>query len=500
MIPRNPCSISVRLVRPLMLLCVVGVFPIDVRGGDVPEALRDRIGDDPDDSAVDSLDFILSLSLTRDQVTAILPLYKEACRSHLDNCRERAEILPRQVEAYTAFLEEDRLNQGFTAEVERTTARVHRRAREVREELVTDLNALAYAVRQVFTATQRAATDEYRPDRTAVLAAYGSPKQKQKAQRMARRRAGRDDARALDHQAELLAEVRRELNAINRAAHSPLDVVARYLLTPAAAETLYESAGTRAAWVVRDAVNCWRSGTSDYPAAQRREDEESIRALRKEINNWNLANGMQFDREQIEQLVDLAEEAHSLRSAQRQAKPKDKLPGDAFQAELLRLELAAESVLRPGQIEVLESYKPCLIPPKNLKDPVRVGQAADETRMVRWLARARVKNDEKVEQMIERLLERENAHVGPMDDDALAQRRQVLRGTVRRAALMSDVEFALNKDELADAIRPPDRRGELTADVDALRRERLQPGRTSRFLLNREFADVLRTRHEQLSP
>jgi hypothetical protein len=102
--------------------------------------------------------------------------------------------------------------------------------------------------------------------------------------------------------------------------------------------------------------------------------------------------------------------------------------------------------------------------------------------------------------MIERLLERETAHVAPMDKDALAQRRQVLRETVRRAALMSDVEFALNKDELADAIRPPDRRGELTADIDALRRERLKPGRTSRFLLNREFADVLRTRHEQLSP
>ena len=51
---------------------------------------------------------------------------------------------------------------------------------------------------------------------------------------------------------------------------------------------------------------------------------------------------------------------------------------------------AAKSIydsLTEAQRTVMVTYKPCLIPPKNLKDPVRVGQASDSSHAVQILER-----------------------------------------------------------------------------------------------------------------
>jgi hypothetical protein len=482
----------------LALLFTAGTIPAAAFGGEAPEALRDWVRADPDQQAVDSLDFILSLSLTREQARSILPLYVDACRVHMGHYLDTAEIQPLEIQAYTAFLEEDRLNQGFSPEVERFTARIHRRTRVAREEMTGELNELADQVRAILTPAQRAFAEDYKPKREAVIAAFGTRSEQQKVARRAERRVRRGPPRPHHNDPEL-TDAQMELDALSRAVHPRLDVTAKHLLTPATAESLYGLADMPVPKAVREAVDCWRSGTRYYSLEQCKHDRQRLRALRKEINHWNLANGMHFDPEQIEQLVGLAKEAERLRTAQRQAKPKYKLSPEAFNAELVGLELAAELVLRPGQLEVMRTYKPCLIPPKNLKDPVRVGQASGSTRMGPWLANARRKPDRQVERMIDRLMEKETAHLGPMDEAALQQRRNLLRETARHAAEMSDVEFALNKDELAEAIRPPNRKEELGTDINAMRRERLQPGRTSRFLLNRGFADVLEARYEQLN-
>ncbi len=481
----------------LVLFCVVGTCPVVALAAQVPEALRGQEGDF-DRQAVDSLDFILSLSLTQEQARAILRQYEEACRRYLDYYNDLAEIQPLEIEAYTAFLEEDRLNQGFTPEVERRTARIHHRALALRETVSADLNSLAEGVWDVLTPDQRQIAADYKPNRKAVFDRFASSKERRRAARRAERRARRTGLRPQGDDPQLKS-ARKELETINKATHVRPDAIAKYLLRPAAAEPLCQLADVRAPQVVREAVDCRRSGTRDYPRARGEQDEQTLHELRKEINNWNLANGMYFSREQIEQLVYLADEAERFKSTQRQAKPKDKLPRKDFNAEIVKLELAAEAVLRPGQLEVMETYKPCLLPPKNLKDPVRVGQASDGARLARWLERARGKPQRRVERMIERLIEREIAHLGPMDDATTEQRRNLLRETVRQASGMSDVEFALNKDDLADAIQPQDRKDELIADIDAMRRKRVQPGRTAQFLLNRGFAEVLKVRYEQLS-
>lgn len=481
-----------------MLVAVAVVLPTEVLAGHTPQALRDWISGDPDEQAVDSLDFILTLSLSRDQAREILPHLEQACQLHTDYYAALAEIQPLEIQAYRAFLEEDRLNQGFTPEVETRTVQIHRRAKVAREEVVKKLNALAGAVWLLLTPDQRRVAEAYAPKREAVFDAFGNPDERNKAARRAARRAQRGPSGSRPRDPEL-DDARRELEEISRATHERPDVVARHLLTPAAAEALHDLAGARPAQVVHEAVGSRRYGTPEYPRAQCRRDQDDLRALRKEINYWNLANGMHFSREQIEQLVYLAEEAEQLRRAQRQAKPGDRWPAEDFRGEVVRLELAAESVLRLGQLEVMRTYKPCLLPPKNLKDPVRVGQAANTNRLAKWLARARERPDQAVKRMINRLLEGEAAHLGPMDQAVLEQRRDLLCKTVREAAEMSEVEFALSRDELVDAIRSTPRKDELLADLEAMQRERLTPGRTSRFLLNDGFAAVLEIRHEQLS-
>ncbi|MFH0983160.1 MAG: hypothetical protein V2A79_16695 [Planctomycetota bacterium] len=480
------------------LLVTAGAFPVVASAAEVPEALRERLGSDFDREGVDALDFMLSLSLTRDQARALLRQYEAASRLHMDYYRAQADIQPLEIEAYTAFLAEDRLNQGFKPEVEERTARVHRRAITAREKWVTELNALADEVWNVLTPDQQQIAESYRPNKKAVFGRFATPAERRKAARRAEQSARHGPPRTEVDDPQW-AEARKELEALERATHPRPDVVAEYLLTPAAAEPLYELAAVSAPQVVREAVEGRQSGTRTYPRAQHEKDERTLHTLRQEINRWNLANGMHFDREQIGQLVPLAEEAERLRATQHKAKPKDKLSPADFSAELVRLEGAAESVLHQGQLEVLRLYKPCLIPPKNLKDPVRVGQASDNTRMAEWLARARGRPDRQVERIIDRLIEGETAQLGPLDDTVLEERRNLLRETVRRASEMSEVEFALNKDDLADAIQPEDRKKELIAEIDAMRRAHRQPGRTAQFLLNRGFAEVLKVRYAQLS-
>ena len=502
---RNALCRCLTLALPGLLL------PGFAGAAEMPEAFRNRIRSEPDNEAVDSIDFILSLALTQQQARAILPVCALACRRYGEHYLDKAEIQPREIEAYSAFLEEDRLDQGFTTEIERRTARIHRQAIEARESCARDVNALAVEVWDLLNPYQQQIAANYEPNKEAVFATFASPQEKRHAARRWRRAAKekQKSSRRAAQRGQLpsgwrrpddprLTNARHELEVINRAVHPRPDNIARYLLTPAAAEPLYTWTGVRPPRDVRDAVQCWRFGVEEYPLDRCRRDEHTLHQLRKEINNWNLVNGMHFSAEQIEQLVHLVRQAERLKTTQRQAKPKDRMHPDDVRTAHARFEHAAEYVLRPGQREVLATYKPCLIPPKNLKDPVRVGQANDNTRLAGWLERTRSRNDAQIERMIDRLIDGEIAHLGPLDGASGKQRRAQLRDTVRRASEMSDVEFAINKDDLADAIQPRDRREELTAEIDTIRRARLQPGRTARLLLNRDFAAVLMMRYDQL--
>jgi len=48
-----------------------------------------------------------------------------------------------------------------------------------------------------------------------------------------------------------------------------------------------------------------------------------------------------------------------------------------FHDKIAKLEEEVEGILSSAQFSIVEDFKPCLILPKSLQDPLRVGQAND---------------------------------------------------------------------------------------------------------------------------
>lgn len=491
------------VVRRTVLVFGLGlVLPMAGRGAEdcveLPESLRARIQGDQDVQELYALDFVLAVGLTREQARAILPIYEQACRLSIEAYEKRAAFQPEMLEAFAAFLTEDRLNQGFSPEVERWTAGVNHRAKEARDKHLAEMIALEAQVGAILTPEQRQIAEEYKPGyqnlarKLAQQAERGGiaptvhkrqpPKQKKRRTR-------------LD---EELAEAKRGLGELNASIHPRSGAIGRDLLTPAAARPLYEVAKSDEPKIVRDAFECWKEGSPAYPLTVCREDEEKIRRLRREINNWNLVNGLNLDRRQIRELVKLNGRWGRLHERQRSEDVSRRLRPREFRQARLWVADEVQQVLNPGQGEVLADYKACLLPPKNLKNPVRVGQAKDTSHLAKWLNRARRMKPAKLEKAIERMIAREEEHLGVLADGERRARRELLRAVVGEASEMSDTEFELSKGELSARITPVDRREALSRRIEELERQKGIPGKTARLLLNESMAQVLRMRYLQL--
>ena len=98
--------------------------------------------------------------------------------------------------------------------------------------------------------------------------------------------------------------------------------------------------------------------------------------------------------------------------------------------------------------------------------------------------------------MIENLIAREEGHLGELTDRQWEQRVDLLEGTVARASGMSDVDFELNKEELAKEIEPRDIRDELTKEIAGVARARGLPGDIARHMLKPLFIAQLQSRTE----
>ncbi|MBI5367201.1 MAG: hypothetical protein HZA54_09200 [Planctomycetes bacterium] len=131
-------------------------------------------------------------------------------------------------------------------------------------------------------------------------------------------------------------------------------------------------------------------------------------------------------------------------------------------AELARVAPQVDALLTPAQLAVFDSFSCCLIPPSELSDPVRVGQAAapgwalDLLRKARafpetaWpIARARVLD------LLAGIAAVKQPGVTRANEAALRAR---LTAALERARGLGDVDFELAKEELC---------GELTAQSPA---------------------------------
>ena len=182
--------------------------------------------------------------------------------------------------------------------------------------------------------------------------------------------------------------------------------------------------------------------------------------------------------------------AHELQGTKKQANRASGRHGQV----LFALERQVEQVLNPGQLQVLAEYKPCLIPPKDLKNPVRAGQANDSSRMVKWLTRVRDVSKDKRANCVERLIEREAKHFGELPGDQWDERADLLMRMIRKATRMSDVDFELGKEQLAQKIERQDIRDELKSEINSLARERGLPGVIAQHILKPKFIEQLQQR------
>ncbi len=271
--------------------------------------------------------------------------------------------------------------------------------------------------------------------------------------------------------------------------------------------------------------------------------EREVRELRADINVLNLVNGLHLTPHQIVHVLRAAREAKTLldearppgpdakdlaEAARRLEEVRDALlagkepPEGALRAAetlpargaaakrgfaevskgIAALEDRVEAEMLDSQKEVLRTYKPCLVPPKDLRDPVRVGQADDAGPMMRLLDQAVSIPAERWESasavLIEKVIEKEQEHVGKYGPGDAAARRGVLREAFEEARELARTDYEMRKEGLAERVRPVDRAQDLHHEIEGLVVSSGRPGKLARILLEPRVIPILQKRLDLL--
>lgn len=272
----------------------------------------------------------------------------------------------------------------------------------------------------------------------------------------------------------------------------------------------------------------------------------AVSALRADINLLNLINGMNFSTHQISHIIDCARQAGEIRAETKAQGELDVKTAEKLKKVLeeivsltsknqevpqellgrsreLRLQLERKKhaargnkksprmdeiadnirqILFKSQIEILVDYNPCLIPPKNLKNPVLVGQASDSGHAIKILERARSIPDEiydiRKEKMIDRLMNEAEKHT-KFTDAERETARQKLSKIIGESRSMSDVDFELNKEELARKADFLNKMEVLKAQLKELEGdENIIKHKIIAHLLDPRIVPLLETRRKQI--
>jgi hypothetical protein len=271
--------------------------------------------------------------------------------------------------------------------------------------------------------------------------------------------------------------------------------------------------------------------------------QEQIKDLFWQVSTINLLNGLRLTREQTQEVLALAQKAKAARTeplvagrglytramdealasyrafkdeAQKGEPPTGQISNRAVRAErrlkdaldayykqcgnLLRdLDAQLQRTLTPSQLEIIEGFKPCLIPPQDLRDPVRAGQAASQG-PVNMLAHLRRMPEREWQARREKVAEFhlnmvEKHHYKMLNEAERNAEKKRLLSLLDKARSMSDTDFELAKGELAASFRGEDKRETLMTEL----RDRQPHGaprlsKASQFLLNEAIIDILRER------
>ncbi len=250
-----------------------------------------------------------------------------------------------------------------------------------------------------------------------------------------------------------------------------------------------------------------------------------LQELREEISLLNLLRGLYLSPDQVKKLAALAQKADTARNqaeeqvladknkvmgafsalrdqlygpigsekdSQAAASQLDKRLKDAVGAvteQVLALESEAAGVLSSSQQRIVNDFKPCLIPPKSLRDPVRVGQASGGGEKTEKLANLIYAIPEPVwktrgQGLVKKIVdyfEQESGAMSPQVRTDVEGRMNKIAAGIRGA---SSVDFQLQKQQFADQLM-------LIDKSKALKHGHRQTGKVAQFLLSDAAARVL---------
>lgn len=125
--------------------------------------------------------------------------------------------------------------------------------------------------------------------------------------------------------------------------------------------------------------------------------------------------------------------------------------------KLVQLSPRVQAVLSDAQTSVLGSFSCCLVPPEDMSDPTRAGQAEASTKALDLLRRVRGCPDNFWPTLRERVLQRVDQVAAMVRPGSDATHKSAARSGVAtaldRARAASDVEFELEKEALTKALR-----------------------------------------------
>jgi hypothetical protein len=251
--------------------------------------------------------------------------------------------------------------------------------------------------------------------------------------------------------------------------------------------------------------------------------EKKQRELRTQITLYNLVNGLYLTNDQMEFILGRAKELDSLRERLEERKKSnaptltqalldlkeevkhevpqvsENLAKRIHQGNNLLLRLRKEyidalgeateqfkSTLSDNQIYLIKSFKPCLIPPKG---PARIGQLSSQGGPTRLLERIRDmparRYETKKYELADRIIEKLSVRSPRLSTEQLGEAKIILHRTMDDVRELSDVEFALQKEDMAHETKYTvlrDKHKESEIDVDK---------RIARFLLSPQIIPVL---------
>ena len=235
-----------------------------------------------------------------------------------------------------------------------------------------------------------------------------------------------------------------------------------------------------------------------------------IKKVKQLISFLNLFNGLHLSEEQLEELIKINEEYKAdLEEYEKRAREKmeewldalndwekalenGELPKElmhrAGRADFgltmgkkkmedlkLKYKERLEAVFTDAQKEIIKDFAPCVIPPKNLKDPVRVGQASVNDRFIKELRRLRRVPRNRLYDVLDRVLERHPPEFiikkHRMTEEEVRKERERVRKLLIKVYNMDDVEFELNKEKLAEELKFKDSVKQLREEIKKLNEE-----------------------------